>query len=154
MGERFSKRFTMADVQRLRARNVGVKMALDSTIGPIIAGKNPIMGSPIEKRRGRMNKLETRREQYLKAQQYEGLIKDYAFELFKIRLATGAWYCWDFIIKMGNGNIIAEDVKGYMWSRDAVRIKVAAKELSRFGIALRVVKFEKGNWEEKYIPTD
>ena len=139
----FNRRFTASDLQALRARNIS--FSKHSEPGEVHV--------PIP-RRGRMNKLETSRDQYLKALQYSGSILDCSFELFKVRLATGAWYCWDFTIRYLDGHIVAEDVKGYMWDRDMVRITVAAKELARFGIELRVVRRIDGQWQEKTINPD
>lgn len=53
-------------------------------------------------------------------------ITHYIHHPFKVKLADGAWYTPDFLVVHASGETQIVEVKGYQWSRDVVRWKVAA----------------------------
>jgi hypothetical protein len=80
-----------------------------------------------EKRRGRMNKLETRYERdVLIPEKAAGEIADYKFEAVKLRLADGAYFCPDFTVWHKDGRTEFREVKGHWREAARLRIKVAA----------------------------
>jgi hypothetical protein len=81
------------------------------------------------KRRGEMNKLESRfAQEVLILEQAVGQIKDYKYEAIKLKLANGSWYTPDFDVYMPDGMLVFYEIKGHWREAARVRIKVAADQ--------------------------
>src|SRR5688500_9121738 len=79
-------------------------------------------------RRGVINKLESRFERdVLIPRKAVGEIADYKFEGLKVRLASGAYYCADFVVFLKGGGVALFEVKGFMREAAHIRLKVAAE---------------------------
>jgi hypothetical protein len=99
-----------------------------------------------EKRRGRMNKLETRyARDVLEINKALGEIEDFKFEAVKLRLATGAWFTADFIVWKKGGAVQLHEVKGHWREAARVRIKVAAELYPLFNFY--AVRYVGGAWQ-------
>jgi len=104
-------------------------------------------GGPAKKRRGQMNRTEARfAKEVLDLMKADGDIHDYRFEPLRLRLAEGAYYCPDFVVKHQDGTVEFVEVKGFWREAARLRIKVAAEQYGWLGkfVAVRLVK---GKWE-------
>lgn len=100
---------------------------------------------------GRMNRTEAAWELNLKALQQDGVVADFWFEPFNLRLAGNTYYRPDFLVQLDDGTLEVHEVKGH-WEDDArVKIKVAANMFPFRFIAIRKVK---GSWEREVIGPD
>ena len=92
------------------------------------------------------SKLEARFAGYLETLLHCGEILSWYYEPVKLRLGPRTWYTPDFAtIPFPGipGNLLLYEVKGYMWSRDSVRLKVA-REI--YPIPILLAKWEKNEW--------
>lgn len=116
--------------------------------------KRRAKGAEGGKRRGAMNQLETRfAREVLATLKVAGEIGEYRFEAVKLRLAEGAWYTPDFVVKHHDGHLEFVEVKGFWREAARVRIKVAAEQyawLGRFVVAQR----KDGRWQFEQIGKD
>ncbi len=99
-----------------------------------------------EKRRGRMNKLETAYAANLAERLADGAIYWWAFEPVKLRLADGAWYCPDFAVLDGVDGLSFIETKGFWREAARIRIKVAADKYPFRFVAVTKHK-RTGEWE-------
>jgi hypothetical protein len=108
-------------------------------------------GGPAKKRRGVMNRTEARfAKEVLDVLKLAGDIAGYQFEGVRLRLAEGAGYTPDFVVRHKDGVVEFAEVKGFWREAARVRIKVAAEQYGWLGkfVAVRLVK---GNWEFENI---
>lgn len=98
----------------------------------------------LKRRRGTMNKWESRYSETLAALLIEGKILWYDFEPFSLRIADGAKYTPDFAVLSVRG-LEFHEVKGFWREAARVRIKVAA---DRFPFPFLAVTRDKrtGEW--------
>ena len=102
-----------------------------------------------------MNRWEAAYAQQLTAGQLIGVVRWYAFESLKFRLANKTWYTPDFLVETFGGAMEAHEVKGF-WRCDArVKIKVAAVAFPwvRF-IAVTRSRDAGKDWLYEAIPND
>lgn len=93
---------------------------------------------------GKMNRLEARYAEHLRARQIDGEVVWFAFEAWRFRLADRTYYNPDFAVQLADGTLEAHEVKGF-WEDDArVKVKVAAEMHPVLFVAVRWVK---GCWE-------
>jgi hypothetical protein len=78
------------------------------------------------------SKWEAERATALFLTQVAGEIADWRYEGLKLRLADGAWYKPDFVVRHNDGGIELEEVKGYWREAAKVRWKVAVEQYSAF----------------------
>jgi len=98
---------------------------------------------------GRMNKTEAAYAGLLEDQRRTGVIKWWAYEPCKLRLADKTTYTPDFMVVDGNDEIEFHEVKGF-WRDDArAKIKIA-NELFPFRF-LAVTKSKTG-WDYEEFP--
>lgn len=104
-----------------------------------------ITPSKPQQRRG-MNGLERRFEaEHIKYLRTVGVVKWYAYESIKLRLADRTWFTPDFMCVTYENNIVFYEVKGF-WRDDArVKIKVAAEQYPQF--AFRSATYSDGHWQ-------
>jgi hypothetical protein len=95
-----------------------------------------------------MNKTEARYARMLDAQRAAGLIRSWAFEAVKLRLAERTFYTPDFFVVGNAAGVEFHEIKGH-WEDDArVKIKVAAQLFPMFAfLALRPIKG--GGWSRE-----
>lgn len=75
-----------------------------------------------------MNKTEAAYARYLDLRIEAGEVRDYWFEVLKVRLADRTWFMADFAVRMSNGELEMHEVKGPYIREDAiVKFKVARK---------------------------
>lgn len=91
-----------------------------------------------------MNKWETRYAEGLAIQKNAGLIREFYFEPFKLRLAKNTYYKIDFLVVPVLGPWEIHEVKGF-WRDDArVKFKVAAEQYRAFQFVC--VQLVDGEW--------
>jgi hypothetical protein len=113
--------------------------------------KRRAKGAEGGKRRGEMNQLETRFLcEVLSPLEMAGDIAEYRFEGVKLRLAEGAWYTPDFVVKHHDGHLEFVEVKGFWREAARVRIKVAAEQYAWLGRFV-VVQRKNGQWQFEQI---
>lgn len=103
------------------------------------------------KRRGRMNKLESRYAVDLDVQKRSGIVKDWKFEPVKFCIADGlkrAWYTPDFLVLYDDGTCVFEELKGFWREAARLRIKVVAAQFPMFRFRSRQPRKAKdgGGW--------
>jgi hypothetical protein len=108
--------------------------------------KKPRKRRPVGQRRGRMNGWESQYWAELELRQMAGEVKWFGFEVFRVRLAGGAWYCPDFAVLLANGDFELHEVKGHWREAAMLRVKVARDKYP--WIRFRAVRKVKGKWEE------
>lgn len=96
-----------------------------------------------------MNKLESLYAAHLNLRKQDGEIVAWSFEHIRIRLANGAWFKPDFLVRLTSGEIQSHETKGFMREAAAVRLKVAA-EITPWRFVL--VKRIKGRWTFANVP--
>lgn len=97
-----------------------------------------------ERKRSRMNKLETAYAQLLDLRKHACEVAWWAFEAIKLRLADGTFYTPDFCVIVPSGALEFHETKGF-WRDDArVKIKVAAELFPHF--TFRALTRKKGEW--------
>ena len=79
-----------------------------------------------------MNKIEAAYAAHLECCKSAGEIRRYEFEGMKFRLAEGAYYTPDFIVRRPNDTLECHEVKGFWREAARVRIKVAAEQWPEF----------------------
>lgn len=100
---------------------------------------------------GEMNKTEKSYSDYLFKQKVAGLILDFWYEPFSLKLAGGCFYRPDFMVLLSDLEIEIHEVKGF-WEDDAlVKIKVAAE---KFPFRFRTVKKTKLGFEIREVGVD
>lgn len=116
-------------------------------------GKNPAQGKhaqalPIpEKRRGRMNSLETRyATEVLGPRMWAREIEAYWFEPIRFRMAKSTNFTPDFVVQTPGGWEIHE-VKGHKWQAGMVRLKTCA-EMAPMCLMFKfyLCKYVSGEW--------
>jgi hypothetical protein len=73
----------------------------------------------------------------------QGGIQWWGYESIRLRLATGAWYTPDFIVRI-NGRIEAREVKGFWREAARVRVKVAAEQFP--WLPIYIVRYTNGQF--------
>ena len=95
--------------------------------------------------RTKMNKTEAAWADLLEGQKLAGLLLDYKFEAFKLRLANNTFYTPDFVVVLADRTIRVDEVKGF-WRDDArVKIKIAAEQFP--WLRFQAVTKNKSQWE-------
>jgi len=101
--------------------------------------------------------------EYLQLKKLIGEIREYEYEPYALELApfnlasdkTPTVYTPDFVVVNAEGKREIYEVKGYMWSRDSVRLRWAAdkyRDEYDFFLVTKVTKGKlKGNWKIKQI---
>ena len=89
-----------------------------------------------------MNKTERRFYEFLQAQSD---IVHIDFNVWRCKIAEGAWYKPDFLVIRDTGRVEIYEVKGFWRSRDRVRTKVAASSYPYFNWF--GAQYEKGQWK-------
>lgn len=72
-----------------------------------------------------------------------GAIEYWGYETIKLRLATGAWYTPDFVVRI-NGRLEVREVKGFWREAARVRIKVAAEQFP--WLPIHIVRYVNGQF--------
>jgi hypothetical protein len=78
------------------------------------------------------SKWEAERAQILEVQKRGGMIRDWRYEAVRLKLADGAWYKSDFVVRHNDGGIELEEVKGYWREAARVRWKVAIENYGAY----------------------
>ena len=108
--------------------------------GPRITGKNEYG----------QNKTEAAWDRRLADLRAAGVIRAYAFELFKIRLAGNTYYSPDFVVMRNDGSLAILEIKGFMRDDAAVKLKVAAEQCAWLGQVYLVRRDGKG-WDIRRV---
>lgn len=82
---------------------------------------------PVRDLFGGMNKLEKHRAIQLEAMKRGGLIADWWYERFTLKLADDCRWTPDFLIQENDGSLRLEDTKGHMREDAHIKMKVAAQ---------------------------
>lgn len=98
---------------------------------------------------GTMNKQEQEYALLLEAKKRNGLIHDWRFEAVKLRLAAKTFYTADFLVISADGAVELHEVKGFMESDAAVKIKVVAEQYPYFRFVL--CRKVRGEWTTEEI---
>lgn len=104
--------------------------------------------SPMPYERNAMNKTERRWAQVLDGYMAVGMVKEYHYERFKLKIGKRCWYTPDFLVVFEN-RIEIHEVKGF-W-RDDARVKVkACRDLYPFYRWIAISWNSKGKkWEHE-----
>lgn len=118
----------------------------DTVLKNILA--KPCTDKPEPKKRT-MNKTETLYAEILAALQRNGIVRQWAFEAIRLKLADGAYYKPDFLVWKADGSIELIETKGAFCREAAlVRYKVARDLYPMF--VWRFMKYtRKDGWIEK-----
>jgi hypothetical protein len=93
-----------------------------------------------------MNTTEARYANHLEKLRLAGVILDWDFEAFKLRLAHGTFYTPDFLVIRSDPPIRQfHEVKGFLRDDAAVKVKVAAQLYPRFHFVI-VRQAKGGRW--------
>ena len=90
---------------------------------------------------GQMNKTEQAYAAHLELLKASGDVLWWKFEGVKLRLAHNTFYTCDFMLLRKDGQIVMDEVKGFMTDNAAVKIKVAA---SMFPFQFRIIRKKGG----------
>src|SRR5687768_15469669 len=86
---------------------------------------------------GQMNKTEEAYSKHLELLKADGTILWWKFEPAKLRLADKTFYTCDFMLLKSDGQLVMDEVKGFMADDANVKIKVAA---SMYPFQFRIVR--------------
>lgn len=100
---------------------------------------------------GTMNKTEQAYAKHLELLKASGDILWWKFEPAKLRLAHNTFYTCDFMVLRKDGQIVMDEVKGYMTDDAAVKIKVAA---SIYPFQFRIVRKKGSFWTHTNVGPD
>lgn len=106
---------------------------------------------------GEMNKTEQRYAQELLARTAAGEVTWWAFEVLKLRLATGTWLTVDFAVLLADGTLELVDVKGRtsgdrFWAEEDAKVKLkVAAELVPFPVVV-AWPAKGGGWHRRVLP--
>lgn len=106
-------------------------------------------GRTVRHQSGTMNRTEERYAAHLELLKRNKKIAEYWFEMFKVKLADKTWYLPDFLVQLPDGELEWHEVKGFMESDAAVKLKVASSLYWQFPV--KVVKEIKGGWSTKDV---
>lgn len=111
-----------------------------------------IAAREIKPRRGTMNGLEKAFAATLEEWRLSGVVRWYAFEGVKLRLAQGAYFCPDFAVLFDDGDFGFYECKGFWREAGRLRMKVAAEAYPHW--MFNAVQQVKGQWvyEAFYSP--
>jgi hypothetical protein len=93
---------------------------------------------------GQMNKTEQAYAAHLELIKASGDVLWWKFEGVKLRLAHNTFYTCDFMLLRRDGQIIMDEIKGFMTDDAAVKIKVAA---SLYPFQFRIIRKSGGMWK-------
>ncbi len=96
--------------------------------------------------RNAMNKLELAYAKELDIQKAAGIVKWWAFNSIRLRIAMGekaAWYKADFIVDYGYGTFQFHETKGFEREAAMLRLKVAA---GMYPFTFKLVKRDGDGW--------
>jgi hypothetical protein len=74
------------------------------------------------------SKWEAERAALLAARKQAGSIADWRYEGIRLKLADGAWYKPDFMVKHNDGSVELEEVKGHWREAARLRWKIAVEQ--------------------------
>lgn len=100
---------------------------------------------------GTMNKTEQSYAAHLDLLKYGGDILWWKFEPMKLNLAHRTTYSPDFMVLRKDGQVVFDEVKGFMRDDAAVKIKVAA---SLFPFQFRIVRKKGSFWTYTNVGPD
>ena len=93
---------------------------------------------------GQMNKLEAAYAAHLELLKASGDVLWWKFEGVKLRLAHNTFYTCDFMLLKRDGQIVMDEIKGFMTDDAAVKIKVAA---SIYPFQFRIIRKSGSMWK-------
>lgn len=93
---------------------------------------------------GQMNKLEAAYAAHLDLLKRTGDVLWWKFEGVKLRLAHNTFYTCDFMLLRRDGQVVMDEIKGFMTDDAAVKIKVAA---SIYPFQFRIIRKSGGMWK-------
>lgn len=91
-----------------------------------------------------MNKLEAAYAAHLELLKRSGDVLWWKFEGVKLRLAHNTFFTCDFMLLRKDGQIVMDEVKGFMTDDAAVKIKVAA---SIYPFQFRIIRKSGSMWK-------
>ena len=96
---------------------------------------------------GVMNRTEAEYELVLRQELHDGLLLWYRFEGVKLRLADNTFLTVDFAVMKADGQLQMREIKGFMMSDAAVKLKVAADQYPfSFVVIRKRPKKDGGGW--------
>jgi len=96
------------------------------------------------------NKTEAAFDRKLEEMKRTGLIEDYRFEPFKLRLAGRTYYSPDFAVKRNDESLAILEVKGFMRDDAAVKLKTAAEQFAWLG-SFYLVRKNGNGWDIRSV---
>jgi hypothetical protein len=96
--------------------------------------------------KGTMNGTESAYAKILEYEKHAGLIQDWRFHVFKVRLANGAWYETDFMVLMADDTVEIRETKGeHTTEKGQLKIRLCAQAMPWFRM-VKMVKHKDGSW--------
>jgi hypothetical protein len=95
------------------------------------------------------NKSEARFFRRLEDLKRAGVIREFIWEPFKLRLAGNTGYNLDFMAVRNDGSLVGLEVKGFLRDDAAVKVKVAAE--MHLWLTFYVVRWEGGGWTYSHV---
>jgi len=93
---------------------------------------------------GQMNRTEAAYAEHLELLKVSGDVLWWKFEGVKLRLAPSTFYTCDFMLLRRDGQIVMDEIKGFMTDDAAVKIKVAA---SIYPFQFRIIRKSGSMWK-------
>ena len=94
----------------------------------------------------RMNGTESAYAQILDYEKRTGLIRDWQFHTFRVRLANGAWYEPDYLVLMADDTVEIREVKGdHTTEKGQLKIRLCAAAMPWFRM-VKMTKHKDGSW--------
>lgn len=93
---------------------------------------------------GQMNKTEQAYAAHLELLKASGDVLWWKFDGVKLRLAPSTFYTCDFMLLRRDGQIVMDEIKGFMTDDANVKIKVAA---SIYPFQFRIIRKSGGMWK-------
>lgn len=142
-------RWSAEDLHRYAKRGAGAQAAVDAITNGYRSIDMRVAASATVRHKNRMNGLETAYSKVIELERLAGLWQWWAFEPFKLRLASGAYYTPDFVLLDPGSHVVIHETKGHWREAARVRIKVAAELYPFFRFVAVQRERKRGTWTFK-----